>query len=67
MKQILQNYKSSELILDDVSRPVCKPGGSGTNRISFVSTGTERIKVEQAKMSLLRKAKSRPDQVQKFL
>ncbi|TDI84804.1 MAG: oxidoreductase [Caldithrix sp.] len=68
MKQILQNYKSGELILEDVACPVCKPGGVLVQTaFSFVSSGTERMKVEQAKMSLIGKARARPDQVQKFL
>ncbi|TDI93722.1 MAG: oxidoreductase [Caldithrix sp.] len=68
MKQILQNYKSGELILEDVACPVCKPGGVLVKTaFSFVSSGTERMKVEQAKMSLIGKARARPDQVQKFL
>lgn len=34
---------------------------------SVISPGTERMKVEQARMSLLQKAKARPDQVKKVL
>ena len=68
MKQVLQNYKSCDLVLDDVARPVCKPGCDLVQTaFSLVSSGTERMKVEQAKMSLLGKARARPDQVQKFL
>ena len=68
MKQVLQNYKSGDLVLDDVARPVCKPGGVLVQTaFSLVSSGTERMKIEQAKLSLLGKAKARPDQVQKFL
>ena len=32
---------------------------------SVISPGTEKMKVEQAKMNLLQKAKARPDQVRK--
>jgi len=56
MKQVLQNYKSGELILEDVARPVCKPGCVLVQTAySLVSSGTERMKVEQAKMSLIGK------------
>lgn len=34
---------------------------------SVISLGTEKMKVEQAKMNLLQKAKARPDQVRKIL
>src|SRR6185295_3516558 len=34
---------------------------------SVISVGTERMKVEQARMNLLQKAKARPDQVRKVL
>jgi predicted dehydrogenase/threonine dehydrogenase-like Zn-dependent dehydrogenase len=34
---------------------------------SVISVGTEKMKVEQARMSLLQKAKARPDQVRKVL
>ena len=34
---------------------------------SVISVGTEKMKVEQAKMNLLQKAKARPDQVRKVL
>lgn len=68
MKQVLQNYKSGLLIVDEIACPVCKPGGVLVQTAySLVSSGTERMKVEQAKMNLLGKAKARPDQVQKFL
>lgn len=36
-------------------------------RCSVISPGTERMKVEQARMSLLDKARARPDQVRKVL
>src|SRR5207237_8463453 len=37
------------------------------NHYSFVSVGTEKMKVSQARMSLLEKAKQRPDQVKLVL
>ena len=68
MKQVAQNYKSGELSLLDVPTPACKDGGVLVrSKYSLISTGTEMMKVHEAKMSLLAKARSRPDQVRKVL
>lgn len=68
MRQVAQNYKSGELSLLDVPTPACKDGGVLVrSRYSLISTGTEMMKVHEAKMSLLAKARSRPDQVRKVL
>ncbi|MFJ1806807.1 MULTISPECIES: bi-domain-containing oxidoreductase [unclassified Streptomyces] len=68
MKQVVQNYKSGELALLDVPVPGCKPGGVLVRTAySLISTGTELMKVSEAGMSMLGKARSRPDQVAKVL
>ncbi|WP_037360079.1 bi-domain-containing oxidoreductase [Amycolatopsis orientalis] len=68
MKQVVQNYKSGELALLDVPVPACKPGGVLVHsQYSLISTGTEMMKVSEAGMSLLGKARSRPDQVAKVM
>jgi hypothetical protein len=68
MKQIAQNYKSGELTLVDVPAPACKPGGVLVRtEFSLVSTGTEMMKVRESKLSLLGKARARPDQLKKVL
>jgi len=68
MKQIAQNYKSGELTVLDVPPPVCRPGGILVrSEFSLISTGTEMMKVSEAKMSMLGKARARPDQVRKVL
>ena len=68
MKQIVQNYRSGELWLEDVPVPICRSGGVLVRtQYSVVSTGTERMKVDQARMSLLEKARARPDQVKQVL
>ncbi|GGX81245.1 bi-domain-containing oxidoreductase [Streptomyces anandii] len=68
MKQIVQNYKSGELALLDVPVPGCKPGGVLVrSAYSLISTGTELMKVSEAGMSMLGKARSRPDQVAKVM
>ncbi|MGW6055570.1 bi-domain-containing oxidoreductase [Streptomyces sp. NPDC055189] len=66
MKQVVQNYKSGELALLDVPVPGCKPGGVLVrSAYSLISTGTELMKVSEAGMSMVGKARSRPDQVAK--
>ena len=68
MKQVAQNYKSGELAVLDVPAPACKPGGVLVRSLySLISTGTEMMKVSEARMSLLGKARARPDQVKKLL
>ncbi len=68
MKQVVQNYKTGELALLDVPVPGCKPGGVLVRTAySLISTGTELMKVSEAGMSMLGKARSRPDQVAKVV
>ncbi|MEU5430291.1 bi-domain-containing oxidoreductase [Streptomyces olivoreticuli] len=68
MKQVVQNYKSGELAVLDVPVPGCKPGGVLVrSAYSLISTGTELMKVSEAGMSMLGKARSRPDQVAKVV
>ena len=68
MKQVAQNYRSGELAVVDVPAPACKPGGVLVRSLfSLISTGTEMMKVSEARMSLLGKARARPDQVRKLL
>jgi predicted dehydrogenase/threonine dehydrogenase-like Zn-dependent dehydrogenase len=68
MKQIAQNYKSGELSVLDVPTPVCRPGGVLVQSLfSLISTGTEMMKLAEAKLSMVGKARARPDQVRKVL
>ncbi|PSM40258.1 oxidoreductase [Streptomyces dioscori] len=68
MKQVVQNYKGGELALLDVPVPGCKPGGVLVrSAFSLISTGTELMKVSEAGMSMVGKARSRPDQVAKVM
>lgn len=67
MKQVAQNYRSGELAVLDVPVPACKPGGVLVRSLySLISTGTEMMKVTEARMSLLGKARARPDQLRKL-
>lgn len=68
MKQIAQNYKTGELRLLDVPAPSCLPGGVLVrSAYSVISAGTELMKISESKLSLLGKARARPDQVKKVL
>src|SRR6478672_9297686 len=68
MKQVAQNYRSGELVVLEVPRPACKPGGVLVRTLySLISTGTELMKVTEARLSMLGKARARPDQVRKVL
>ena len=68
MKQVAQNYKTGELSVLDVPAPVCRPGGVLVqSRFSLISTGTEMMKLTEAKLSMVGKARARPDQVRKVL
>lgn len=68
MKQIAQNYKSGELSLLDVPVPACRPGGVIVRSLySVISVGTEMMKVSESKLSLVGKARARPDQVAKVV
>jgi predicted dehydrogenase/threonine dehydrogenase-like Zn-dependent dehydrogenase len=68
MKQITQNYKSGELALVEVPVPACRPGGILVRtHFSLISTGTELMKIDESKLSLLGKARARPDQVKKVV
>ena len=67
LKQIAQ-YQDGRLEMQEVPCPVAPPGGVLVRTThSVISIGTEKMKVEQAKMNLLQKAKARPDQVRKVL
>ncbi len=68
MKQIAQNYKSGELIVLDAPVPACRPRGVLVQSLfSLISTGTEMMKVHEANLSMVGKARARPDQVRKVL
>lgn len=68
MRQVVQNYNTGELRLEEVPVPICRGGGVLVRTAySLVSAGTERMKVDQARMSLLAKARARPDKVRQVL
>lgn len=68
MKQVVQNYNTGELRLEDVPAPICSAGGVVVRTsYSLISAGTERMKVDQARMSLIAKARARPDKVRQVI
>jgi predicted dehydrogenase/threonine dehydrogenase-like Zn-dependent dehydrogenase len=67
LKQIAQ-YQDGRIELQDVPTPCAPPGGALVRVThSVISSGTEKMKVAQAKMNLLQKARARPDQVRKVM
>ncbi len=64
MKQLIQNFKTGELYIDEVPLPSISTGMVLVeNEYSLISAGTERGTVKVAKASLLGKARQRPDLV----
>lgn len=68
MKQIIQDLKSGETILEDVPAPMVRRGAVliRTHR-SLVSLGTERMLVEFGKAGYLEKARQQPEKVKQVL
>jgi predicted dehydrogenase/threonine dehydrogenase-like Zn-dependent dehydrogenase len=68
MKQIIQNLKTGETVLEEVPVPMVKSGHVliRTHR-SLVSLGTERMLVEFGKANYLEKARQQPEKVKQVL
>jgi predicted dehydrogenase/threonine dehydrogenase-like Zn-dependent dehydrogenase len=68
MKQIVQETGTGSIRLADVPAPLLRPGGVLVRtRHSVISVGTERMKLDFGRKSLLGKARERPDQVRTVL
>src|SRR5688572_6025274 len=68
MKQVRHYLRNGALDIGDVPLPAVGPMDVLVrNHYSFVSVGTEKMKLSQARMSLVEKAKARPDQVKLVL
>jgi predicted dehydrogenase/threonine dehydrogenase-like Zn-dependent dehydrogenase len=64
MKQLIQNFKTGELYVDEVPMPSLSSGMVLVeNEFSLISAGTERSTVKVAQAGLLGKARQRPDLV----
>src|SRR6266850_340083 len=68
MKQVVQNFRSGQLKVEELPPPALRPGGVLVRTaFSLISAGTERTIVETAQSSLIGKARSRPDLVRQVL
>lgn len=68
MKQVIQDFKSGELSVQEVPPPALSPGFVLVrNHFSLISAGTERSSVSTGKASLLGKARQRPDLVRQVI
>lgn len=68
MKQLIQNLKTGETILEDIPAPLVKKGAVliQTTR-SLVSLGTEKMLVEFGKANYIEKARQQPEKVKQVL
>ncbi len=68
MKQIIQNLKSGETVLEEVPAPLVRRGHLliQTHR-SLVSLGTEKMLVDFGKSNLISKARQQPEKVKQVL
>jgi predicted dehydrogenase len=68
MRQVVQNFKTGVVSVEDIPKPTLRQGCVLVkNRTSLISAGTEAGTVKLGKMSMLGKAKARPEQVGKVL
>lgn len=69
MKQLLQSMRSGAITVKDVPSPI-EPKRAGVLvrvHASLISVGTEKMKVDLARASMIEKARKRPDDVKKVL
>jgi predicted dehydrogenase/threonine dehydrogenase-like Zn-dependent dehydrogenase len=68
MKQVVQNFRTGELRVEELAPPALRPGGVLVRTAcSLISAGTERTIVETAQSSLIGKARGRPDLVRQVI
>jgi predicted dehydrogenase/threonine dehydrogenase-like Zn-dependent dehydrogenase len=68
VKQIGQNYRTGRLSQEDVGYPSIQSGDVVVRTAySVISVGTEGMKVREARLSYLGKARARPDQLRQVL
>ncbi len=68
MKQVLENFKTGECIVEDVPAPVVRDNFVLVrNHYSLISTGTEGGTVKLGKKNLVGKALARPEQAMKVI
>ena len=69
MKQLLQSLRSGDISISDVPEPTVPKRAGVIVRVhaSLISAGTEKMKVDLARASLIEKARQRPEDVKKIL
>lgn len=68
MRQLVRDYKSGVVRIEDVPAPACGRGGIlVATRASLISAGTERQTLEFARANLVQKALARPDLVRQVV
>lgn len=68
MKQVIQNFRSGILKVEEVPETICQPGGILVDNVaSLISAGTEKMAIDLARRSLAGKARERPDLVRQVL
>ncbi|MCG3203039.1 MAG: Inositol 2-dehydrogenase/D-chiro-inositol 3-dehydrogenase [Gammaproteobacteria bacterium] len=68
MRQLIQNYRTGKLEVNEVPSPRARAGGLVVaNHFSLISAGTEKASANVARKNLVGKAMERPDLVQKVL
>lgn len=68
MKQLIQDLKNGQTLLEEVPAPLVKAGAVLIKTAhSLVSLGTERMLVEFGKAGLIEKARQQPDRVKQVL
>jgi polar amino acid transport system substrate-binding protein len=68
MKQLIQNFKTGEMYVDEIPAPAITPGMVLVeNEFSLISAGTERGTVKVAQANLFGKARERPDLVNQVI
>jgi predicted dehydrogenase/threonine dehydrogenase-like Zn-dependent dehydrogenase len=68
MKQILQNFRTGKIMVEEVPAPICRDNGILVQTVcSLISVGTERSTVQVGQASMVGKARRRPDLVKQVL
>ena len=68
MKQVIQNFRSGVLRVEEVPAPVLRDRGLLVgNHVSLISAGTEKSTIQVAQKGLMGKAMERPEMVRKVL
>jgi predicted dehydrogenase/threonine dehydrogenase-like Zn-dependent dehydrogenase len=68
MRQVVQSFRTGDLVVDEVPSPILRARGILVRTAaSLVSAGTERMVVDFAEKNLIEKARARPDLVRQVV